>query len=189
MLNVIISMTNENLEVLEARKVQIINGVEQVKDHLLDCMYSLLDSRSIVSKTFDTFEGNPVLCVEMKDGETFTIGGNMTEAEDDNEIVSNPFASVAGTSKIGEIRATYEELYKAFGNPVESGCDKISTEWKLEYKGSVYTIYDYKQTNLYDHRLPSVRAFRSDKKPKLWSIGGKKDETFFYSQLHKQLTK
>lgn len=188
MLNVIITiMNNDKLQILETRQVSINNGVDQVKDHMLDCMYSWLDSREIVSKTYDTYDGNPVLYVEMKNGEVFTIGGNINEAEDDDQIISIPHANLAGTFRVDELRATYEELEKAFGQPCESDGYKVSTEWKLKYNGEVFSIYDYKATNLYDPELPTVKKFRSDKKPKVWSVGGRKKSIPFMNRLHDQL--
>jgi len=81
MLNVAITMMNEELEVLEEMNVQIISGVEQAKDHMLDAMYQWLDSRQILVKEFGEYEENPVLFVQVKSGATFTIGANMQEAE------------------------------------------------------------------------------------------------------------
>lgn len=189
MLILTISMKNEKREVLESRKVQIINGSGQVKDHVLDCMYSWLDSRNISSKSYETYEGKPVLYVRMKNGDYFVIVVNMMSTEDPNLIISVPDASLAGTGKIGEIRATYEELLKAFGEPCESDGYKVSGVWILQYRGKVYAIYDYKQTFLYDDSLPTVEDFRSDKKPKIWNIGGSGDIASFLNTLHKQLIK
>lgn len=84
MIEVAITMMNEALEVLESRAVTVFNteitGVSQVKDFILDSMYTWLNSRDVKSNEFETYEGNPVLYVEMVNGDTFYIGGNITDA-------------------------------------------------------------------------------------------------------------
>jgi len=101
---------------------------------------------------------------------------------------SEPNASIAGTSRVGNFRATYKELFDLFGEPVESDGYKVSTEWKVRYFEKIYTIYDYKETNLYSDELPSVEEFRSDKNPKLWGVGGFAYSELFILELHRQLT-
>lgn len=76
-----------------------------------------------------------------------------------------------GTSLIGYMTASYKDLHRVLGPPnVEAG-DKVSTEWAVKYKGYAFTIYDYKETNIYDRSLPSVRKFRSLPSYE-WHIGG-----------------
>lgn len=81
MLNVTITMLDKQLKEVKAEEVSIINGVEQLKDLVLNSVFSWLESRKIASKTFEILEGNPVLHVEMKNGETYKIIGNMNEAK------------------------------------------------------------------------------------------------------------
>lgn len=76
------------------------------------------------------------------------------------EWTPNQNAEITGTSLKGYIVASYSDLHKLFG---ESSCDdyKVSTQWVLTYDDHVVTLYDYKETNLYDDDLPSVEAFRA----------------------------
>jgi len=79
-----------------------------------------------------------------------------------------------GTSLIGEYCASYTALRAVLGAPnsPRGGDGKTSTEWIVRDNfGGVYTIYDYKETNLYSPDLPSVRKFRQ--RPVYdWHIGG-----------------
>jgi hypothetical protein len=73
----------------------------------------------------------------------------------------NPSAGTNGTHLIGYIETRYESLIKAFGNPLGSDGHKISGEWFFtDEDGGVFTIYDWKATDLYDKNLPSVDQFR-----------------------------
>jgi hypothetical protein len=92
------------------------------------------------------------------------------------KVVKN--ANVNGTSLIGEYCASYTALRAVLGVPETStnrncGDGKVSTEWYLKDNlGNVYTIYDWKETNLYSEDLPSVRKFRQ--RPVYdWHIGGR----------------
>jgi hypothetical protein len=47
----------------------------------------------------------------------------------------------------GHVKITYPKLIKLFGEPTypeESGDSKVQKEWVVEYKGEVFTIYDWK---------------------------------------------
>ena len=84
-------------------------------------------------------------------------------------------AKTNGTSLKGYVAATFDQLANLLGQP--HSCDeyKTSTEWVLlDDEGSVFTIYDYKATNLYERSEPSVEEFRSSGLPYEWHIGGKK---------------
>lgn len=88
--------------------------------------------------------------------------------------VVNDWRSSNGTSRQGEIRVKYKDLVLAFGETIESDGEKVSGEWIFhdEENGSVFTLYDWKCTNLYDPSLPSVSAFRNSDKPVQFNIGG-----------------
>tara|TARA_R110002167_G_scaffold289376_2_gene494451 strand:+ start:65 stop:463 length:399 start_codon:yes stop_codon:yes gene_type:complete len=53
-----------------------------------------------------------------------------------------------GTSLVGYLRdVTYSQLVSALGDPTcpfASGDDKVQKEWICEFKGKIYTIYDYR---------------------------------------------
>lgn len=72
------------------------------------------------------------------------------------------------------VKASYKQLEKIFGFPNSYGDEcKVSTEWILKNEdGKVVSIYDYKETNLYDKNYPTVEEFRE--KPYYdWHIGSK----------------
>lgn len=81
-------------------------------------------------------------------------------------------ADPTGTSLQGYFTTSFSKLAEALGPPLEeSDGYKVSTEWDLISKdGVTVTLYDYKETSLYDSSYPSVDAFRS--LPKYdWHIG------------------
>ena len=88
------------------------------------------------------------------------------------DIENSKSIKTSGSSLVGTIEATYEELIRAFGEPTykePSGDGKVSTEWVLEFehqdgKYVVATIYDWK---MYDNG----KACRSGEKFK-WHVGG-----------------
>ena len=52
-----------------------------------------------------------------------------------------------GSSLAGYIQITYPQLISILGEPTypeESGDNKVQKEWVVEYKGNVFTIYDWK---------------------------------------------
>lgn len=77
-------------------------------------------------------------------------------------VVKNADPKLAwGTSKQGEIIATYSELRKMFGAPYGPSSDgKVFNEWILDIEGVVVTIHDYKFNG-------------HTRNPEAWSIGGK----------------
>lgn len=75
-------------------------------------------------------------------------------------------------SLIGYYTTSYAKLVEVFGSPSESDGYKVSTEWGLTTDDGVsFSLYDYKETNLYDEDLPSVEEFRSLSSFG-WHIGG-----------------
>ena len=88
------------------------------------------------------------------------------------DIKNSQSIKTSGSSLVGYVKATYEELIEAFGEPTykePSGDGKVSTEWKLEFElpdGQyvVATIYDWK---MYD----GGTACRSGEKFE-WHVGG-----------------
>lgn len=80
---------------------------------------------------------------------------------------------ITGTSLMGYFAAPYYKLEELLGPPNCSGDgEKVSTEWMLsDENGKTYTIYDYKETNLYDDDLQSVEEFRLLETYE-WHLGG-----------------
>lgn len=75
------------------------------------------------------------------------------------------------------VNCSYEQLEKLFGLPNSNGDDyKVSTEWIFEdSNGNIVTLYDYKETYLYNRNYPSVDEFRK-KESYQWHIGAKSGE-------------
>jgi hypothetical protein len=51
------------------------------------------------------------------------------------------------TSLKGYVNATFSQLVEALGEPTfstPSGDNKVQKEWVVEYKGNVFTVYDWK---------------------------------------------
>jgi hypothetical protein len=87
-------------------------------------------------------------------------------------IKLNNDADVCGTSLIGHVNTSYAKLVKAFGEPIESDGYKVSGEWVFEDDdGNVFTLYDWKSTNLYDPGYPSISEFRARPEAR-FHIGG-----------------
>lgn len=94
----------------------------------------------------------------------------------------NPNANTDGTHKQAELHTTFAELLALFGMPEESDGHKSSGDWIFESnKGDVFTIYDWKATNLYDPSLPSVDEFRRSPAQVTFSVGGRGDVADFLS--------
>ena len=72
----------------------------------------------------------------------------------------------------GYYSCSYKDLETAFGTPPVGVDGKVSTEWKFkDEEGKVWSVYDYKETNLYDPSLQSVAEFR-EWVDYSWHIGG-----------------
>jgi hypothetical protein len=76
-------------------------------------------------------------------------------------------ADTSGTSLAGYLNnVTYQELINALGRPTfdePSGDDKTQVTWVLEFRGNVYTIYDWKT---FDREYTENELTR-------WNIGSK----------------
>jgi|14BtaG_2_1085337.scaffolds.fasta_scaffold02965_14 hypothetical protein len=72
----------------------------------------------------------------------------------------------------------YYDLVRIFGQasiPVESADGKVQKEWVFDYKGEIFTIYDWKT---YDEHETMTELFT-------WNIGGKSfDQEFADELLH-----
>ena len=91
------------------------------------------------------------------------------------KIIDND-ANITGTHLQGHIEATYDDLVKAFGEPIYDSTkhglsDKVHTQWALEFENEegdyvVATIYDWKEDSPYTSRSGKYR----------WHIGGNEYE-------------
>ncbi len=95
----------------------------------------------------------------------------------------NNNASISGTSLKGYANFDYKHMRELFGEPNESDGYKVSGEWVFEAtNGDVFTVYDWKSTNLYDSDLPSVEEFRASG-VNTFNIGGYNDASEFIAWL------
>ncbi len=85
-----------------------------------------------------------------------------------------------GTSLQAEVTASFKAVCEILGKPQYCATKrdpdsdgKVSTQWIVTNDaGEVFTIYDFKETSLYDRSNPSPTAFRNQ--PSIdWHIGGK----------------
>ena len=97
----------------------------------------------------------------MKDFKVYTL-------EEQKEALPKSY----GTSLVGYLRdVTYSQLVSALGDPTcpfASGDDKVQKEWIIEFKGAIYTIYDYKTYSEED----TICFYRD------WHIGSKSGNYF-----------
>lgn len=101
---------------------------------------------------------------------SYTPSGPLSEYKRSFDANSN------GTYLVGWIKATYVELAELFGEAEETDEYKISGHWRFaDEDGNVFTVYDWKKTNLYSLSAPSVKEFRTSSTPCTFNIGGKQN--------------
>lgn len=102
----------------------------------------------------------------------------------------NNYAAIDGTSLKGYVIASYAELKRLFGDAPECDGYKISGQWVFENNdGNVFTLYDWKETELYDDELPSVKKFRNSDEPTEFHVGGKTSAIDFINWIDYKLSK
>jgi hypothetical protein len=98
-------------------------------------------------------------------------------------LILNKTGSVQGTTYLGNIDISPNELKKTFGNPDPSDEYKISGEYAFitEDEKALYTIYDWKMTTLYDKNLShKPKEFWKLKRKESFNIGGNNKGSFFH---------
>ena len=78
----------------------------------------------------------------------------------------------SGSSLKCTINCSYKTIVAAFGEPDDSDGYKVSSEWIVKdmVTGDLFSLYDYKETNLYNSLNPTVLEFRA-KDSYDWHIG------------------
>jgi len=84
-----------------------------------------------------------------------------------------------GFGLMGRINVPFSRLVQVFGEPTDADGEKVAFEWIIrvqdgpsDLRGTVLTIYDYKETSLYEPGLPSPEELRrSDFSG--WHVGGR----------------
>jgi hypothetical protein len=85
------------------------------------------------------------------------------------------FPDGAGTHLVGYITTplTYSQIAMLLGPSHDSDEYKVSCEWVIEFEDhKIATIYDWKETSLYDSDLPDPEDIREDRHVPEWHIGG-----------------
>ena len=83
--------------------------------------------------------------------------------------------NVYGTSLQGYIKASYEQLLKAFGPPNPDLCDNYKTdvEWAFEFAdGTIATLYNWKNGHNYLGEAEGLELNDIYK----WNVGGKNEK-------------
>jgi hypothetical protein len=83
-------------------------------------------------------------------------------------IENSEAVGVSGTSLVGKITTTYDDLVKNFGKPTFRGGDNITSEWNLDF----YVEDDEGEE---DHIVATIYDWNMDSTPfgeHTWNIGG-----------------
>ena len=102
----------------------------------------------------------------------------------------DPEADLNGTFELTAIRVGPRTLRDAFGEPDGgSGDGKVSGPYRFSgTDGTVFSLYDYKMTNLYDARKPEPKTFWQSMTPTTFYIGGRGgDKDAFKAWLLEQI--
>lgn len=81
------------------------------------------------------------------------------------------------TSLVGYIEASPAELVRLFGKPLKSDGYKTSGEYLFKIFDRYITVYDWKQTNLYDERYQSPKDFWASEERVILHVGSQ-DSSF-----------
>lgn len=84
---------------------------------------------------------------------------------------------VAYTARVGHIEASPAELVRLFGKPCESDGYKVSGEYLFKIWDRYITLYDWKQTSLYDDSQPSPKDFWKNEERVILNVGSQHTET------------
>jgi len=99
---------------------------------------------------------------------------------ENKEEVSTYGDGIIGTCLQGYLASgiKFNDLHKAFGTPTynqPSGDGKVQREWVFEYKGNIFTIYDWKTYDL-NYTLNEYDR---------WHVGGKTSPDEFIAIVEK----
>lgn len=100
----------------------------------------------------------------------------------------NNEADLCGTSLKGYINLDHHKMVALFGAPLaESDGYKVSTEWIFQdYHNRVFTVYDYKETSLYDEGNPSVEEWRNSGEQE-YHVGARENADEFIDWLRQRI--
>jgi hypothetical protein len=98
------------------------------------------------------------------------------------KVLSIENANETGTSLQGYINANYSQLLEVLGKPTydePSGDDKVQLEWVIEFKGNIFTIYDWK-TGSREYTENELTEF---------NVGGTTSADDFIQEVESQINK
>lgn len=75
------------------------------------------------------------------------------------------------TARVGHIEASPAELVRLFGKPCKSDGYKVSGEYLFKIWDRYITLYDWKQTSLYDDRYPNPKDFWKNEERVILNVG------------------
>lgn len=83
------------------------------------------------------------------------------------------FGAMNGTSFVGKIKCTYDELVSLFGElhyDYQCRDEKVQYEWDIKFEdGNVASIYDWKECGMSKHDIIEWHVGGFDKKA-LWNV-------------------
>lgn len=92
-------------------------------------------------------------------------------------FVVAPDASSDFTHLFGEVELRPAAVVRCFGNGTDSDEFKVSRQWKFKKGDLVFTLYDWKSTNLYDSEMWSPEELWASNEPFPLHIGSKEPAT------------
>lgn len=107
---------------------------------------------------------------DLQSGSLLDFGSTADCNEPGVEVLSSN-ADINGTHKVGTIEVSPAQLTQALGYPDDRDGHKVSGIYVLDVLGKTVTIYDWKQTSLYDDAEPSPQEFWATETPVYLSIG------------------
>ena len=107
---------------------------------------------------------------------------------DKEKFILNQNVDFSFTSQKGQIVTSYQVIESTFGPPIDGDC-KTSGIWLFENRETkeIFTLYDWKETSLYDQALPSVEEFRKSNCKLTFCIGGRTNCSEFKLWLESKL--
>lgn len=99
----------------------------------------------------------------------------------DNEV------DTCGVYRVGEMVVSIPKLIEVFGQPIPSDGYKVTSQWIFtDDSGRAFMLNDWKDTNLYDDCLPTIREFRSNEKALLMIRSRGHDPSDFISFIRQK---
>lgn len=99
----------------------------------------------------------------------------------------NPNASIRDFFRIGTLNISPAKLKAVFGQPRPGNGITVSGSYILEKESSIFWIYEYKLTSLYEKDSLSPEDFWNSFFPEPFSIGSNKSDPEIFCWLNERL--